>query len=371
MARDLYALLPEDADKPVWFAVADGRGWRVIDEASLPSGPVNRLIAFAPSTAVTCHRAALSARSERQAQLAAGFAVEDELAQPVEQVHAVPAVTQGPGDERDIYVVANGLMEAWVSRLGEVGAASLAIIPELSLLGPDRTWLDLAGRRLILKDGRRYGVDLSLPEDLLRALLADEAGPVSPRTDGETLTELISLHVPEGQVDLCQGRFARKRSGLFSGAVDLRMPAMALASLLLVWTGVISVEIRALKQDAAGMRALASGVYAGLYPEEGAVDDPAARIRARSAAASPAALDFEQAAAALYEAVLASEGVSVQSIRYDARDASLRASLVLQSYGDDARLGADLEKSGLTVSVGDSRQEQGQVVGEIILRAGA
>ena len=71
----------------------------------------------------------------------------------------------------------------------------------------------------------------------------------------------------------------------------------------------------------------------------------------------------------LYEAVPADSGISIQSLRYDRATGRLLANMVYPDFGSDADLKSALEANGITVSLGDSRQQDGQVLGDLTLEA--
>ncbi|MEQ9315408.1 MAG: hypothetical protein RLN72_06105, partial [Henriciella sp.] len=85
---DLFILLPAQEGETPLFAWKSGGDWAVADQR--PSGRFGRgetAVAFVPGTSVTSFKANILTRKPAEAQRTALFAIEDDLAQPVEQVH--------------------------------------------------------------------------------------------------------------------------------------------------------------------------------------------------------------------------------------------------------------------------------------------
>ena len=82
MKSILYVALPAYEEDPIQVAREQGDRLEILEYRG-PFGTAN-CIAFAPATAVAHFRARVPARSEAEALRAALYAIEDELAQPVE-----------------------------------------------------------------------------------------------------------------------------------------------------------------------------------------------------------------------------------------------------------------------------------------------
>ena len=80
-------------------------------------------------------------------------------------------------------------------------------------------------------------------------------------------------------------------------------------------------------------------------------------------------MPFLDASALLYEAIPADSGVSIAGLRYDHQNGRLIANMVYPDFGSDADLKSTLEAKGLGVSLGDSRQQDDQVLGDLTLEA--
>ena len=94
--------------------------------------------------------------------------------------------------------------------------------------------------------------------------------------------------------------------------------------------------------------------------------NPAAALRSRTGSAtSVAAPSFQQTSAALYGAVESVSGASLVSLRYDRAIGELRATLTYPAFGADLDLKTAVEATGLQVSLGDTRLEDGRVVGDL------
>lgn len=368
MARQIYALLPATDGGQIDVAVPQGREWQILSIEHYKPQADDSVFIFAPSTVVTAHRSIIVARTEREAVLSAPYTIEDELAQPVELLHFALGPRVAPGEPRDLYVVDSAQMERWVGRLKDAGLGAAVIVPELSLLPEASVAIALGDRCLIAANDRRYGVDLSLPEDVVRALLSLDNEPLGVQeTTTHPLLKLIEWARDENLVDIRQGRFAMRRPGFSIDFRSLSAP-MALASVSLVgWLSYLAFETATLSAESSRLRMEASSQYSTVFPDEQNVADPAQRIRERNTGYAAPALEFQTGAAALYEAVLAVDGAQIRSLRYDGMSGVMRASISYAAYGDDAKLRQAMANPSLLLTIGDSRQEQGRVIGDVTL----
>jgi type II secretion system protein L len=368
MTRQVFALLPASAHEPIVLAIEQGRGWQVLPAEDFRPESDDRAIGFAPATCVTHHRAHVSARSEKEALLSVPYLVEDDLAQPVELLHVALGRRAPDQLQRDLYVVDFRILEAWIDQLKQLGLRDAKIVPELALLPAGPVLVDLGARCLVALRERRYGVDLTLPDDLVHALIAPDGEklPTEP-LDGHPLLKLVSMLAGEPPADLRQGPFAVRAPGFNLDLQSLRMPLSLAAACVIASLGFVVAETSALKNDASRLKAEAARQYASLFPEEGSVADPELRIRAKAASVGQSALDFRTAVAALYRAVLSVDGTEIRSIRYERAQGVLRATLSYGAYGDDSKVSQFLSDAGLQVGIGDSRQEQERVIGDLTL----
>lgn len=370
MARQVYILLPSTDDGAMDFALRKSGETALISPNEYEPEADDQVTAFAPAGAATAHRAVISARSDKEAFLSAPYTIEDDLAQPVEMLHVALGPRVAARQARDLYVVDSALMSVWEERLDGLGLRHARIVPELSIIPEAEGIIAFDDRCLVSTKDRRYGVDLSFSEDLVRALTMPNGEELPlERVTTHSLVKLAELLPSDISTDLRQGRFSRRSPGAKLDLQSFGFLIGILAACVVAWVGYLSIQTTILNSETGRLRIEASNLYTAVFPSEVNVPDPAQRIRERSSGGTETVLDFRTVAAALYEATLTVNGAQIRSLRYDAKTGMVRASLSYAAYGDDARLRQALEGSGLAIQIGDSRQEQGRVIGDLILEA--
>ncbi len=384
MARLIYGWLPEERDCDVQVAVRVQGQWNVMAASDASIRDDDEVILFAPATAVARHEVDLPARGEMEARRAAPYAVEEEIAVAAESQHVALGPRMPLGEPRIVYVIEESFMDHWAELIEEIGAPKAVIAAEQEVIPEEPTVIELGDRALANLDDRKFAVDMAMASNLLRALIRshDEAievvgadlaaalGATMARpVEGHPLLQLISMaEARPPLVDLRQGRFKPRRD--FSG-VDVgawRWPAALAAAAAMGWLLVSVLETASLNSAAEEMRAEAERRYAVAYPNEPVPRNIVqATRRNTSGSGASGAIDFVSAAALLYEGLQDVEGTSLRSIRFDRDAGSMRANIGYPNYGADTELAQRLEQSGLTVTLGDSRQDGSQVIGDVTL----
>lgn len=142
----LIRLLPNGAAE--WLAL--GRDGRVLSgpQPGFPNQPAERIDVLVPAEHVLLLRAPRVARQRHQLEQAVPFAIEEQLAAPVEQLH-VALADGGTGDDLAVAVVAQTRLDDWLSRLRAAGIEPDRLVPESSLL----PWEN--GSATVLVEGER------------------------------------------------------------------------------------------------------------------------------------------------------------------------------------------------------------------------
>jgi general secretion pathway protein L len=233
MKADLYIELPSVPDGPLRLA-----RWRGGEIEHVPLGRAaanarTKAIAFAPALCVAKFRVPVAAKSESEARKTALYAVEDDLAQPVEDVH----LTLGPKGKtdaaRDVYIVDRRLMRAWTDALAALNMDHAPIIPENSFRLPQGALLDFGDRLLLSHDGSAVAADTAWPDEALRELISACGLGNARRMSANALETLIPLQTQSPGVALegAVGDAARRHAGkglgrwLFAGALALAAAA--------------------------------------------------------------------------------------------------------------------------------------------------
>lgn len=236
--------------------------------------------------------------SPRQRLQALPFAIEEQLASPVEQQHVVLA-TQPDA----VLVVARERMQAWLARLGEAGLAVDRLLPDGWLLPADVPTLVLHRERALLRDGPDRLLVLPAAQLGEMALLLEQAGalpapvqvlridsaaapvlPVHDEHQGTDLLTALAAGLPNaGGLDLLQGEYAPHHRN--AGAQrSWRLAAVLAVGALLTALGVAVGEYYALETRWQRQQADMEALYRSVVPGTTPVPDPAARLRSLLAA---------------------------------------------------------------------------------------
>ncbi|MGA1343601.1 MAG: type II secretion system protein GspL, partial [Hyphomonas sp.] len=307
MGRRLYVLLPEPG-APVECAIAEGAGITFVCGDTVPAQPRDEVIILVPGTEVGCHSVRLPAQPPDLLRRSAAYALEDEIAVPVEEVHVAVGQPSGPAGSRPA-VVGGG-----PPARGR-GAA-------------------MAGRR-----GRR----------------ADSQPPADREPEVSLILRLAQWAELQGSLtDLRQGRFAPQAATGY----DLRAwrPVLAgAAATLVLFAGAAALEASALSRLQDALDARARSVYAAAHPGAPVPADLRAVLRGQDPSGRAPRPGFLELSALLYEALPEAGPVTLRGLSFDAATGQLVASLSYPDFGGDIDIKTQLEARGLKVTLGDSR----------------
>jgi len=384
MARRLYALLPEPGAPPAWALAEGGRITLVAGEPP-PAQLRDEIIILVPGTEVGCHSLRLPSQPPDLLRRAAAYALEDEIAVPVEEVHVAVGPPSGPAGTRPAFVVDPARMEAWIDRLRSLNIGQARLVADISVLPAEDMIVDAGSHFLFASPAARFAADTSFPDDALQALLP--AGRPPPRLFGASLARRfgrpadsepeVSLILRLAQwaelqgslTDLRQGRFAAQASTGFDLGAWRPVLAGAAASLVL-FAGAAALEARALSHLQDALDARARSVYAAAHPGAPVPADLSAVLGGQDPSGRAPRPGFLELSALLYEALPEAGPVTLQGLSFDAATGQLVARLSYPDFGGDIDIKTQLEARGLKVTLGDSRKQDQRVVGDITLEAG-
>lgn len=367
MARQVYGFLNDAIDEGGGVFIAEGELLSI--EGLAPNDSVTL---FAPAGDVSALSAIIPVRSDTEARRATPFAVEDDIATPVDEAHfAIGPVAEDLQTPRAVEVVSLGTMKDWSDRLAISDAFSSARLVALHAFLQDGEVFDIEGETAAHVHGRRFALASDTPADLKRAVFTDTVPLKISRPD---FLKLISQRDDDTLpvINLRQGAFKARGHADYSGVKRWRLSAVLAACLMLAWAGQSLLEISFLeKQQAAAQKAI-EDVYAQSFPD---APKPRNYIRAVSRAtngqASNGSVSFQDASAALYGVMQTVPQTQLLSLRYDQGDGALIATVAYAAYGDDAAVKGALVAAGYAAELGNARQESNGVVGDVIIRQGA
>lgn len=302
-ARHLIRLTPaRDAE---WLAL--GRDGRVLSgpQPGLPGVAADDTVLLVPADDVLLLRAPRVAKQRHQLEQAIPYAIEDQLAAPVEQLH-VALSDRAEGDSIGVAVVARTRLDAWLAQLREAGIAPDRALPESVLLpvadGVPTLWVD--GQRAVLRHGEHgvfAGVLSELP-DWLQVLEHGGLAPgrlrwIGPASSATTLPPDWSAEVEPvaaplrwfaGRIDvasgpdLLQGAYAASRRGDSARRV-WRIAALVAGLAVLAAFAQAGIEVWQLQQRNNVQRAEMEALLRDAMPGITRIVDPKAQLAAEHA----------------------------------------------------------------------------------------
>ncbi len=402
-------------------------GWALIDGESvvsagelsvgemvqLPAGSAPEYaIALAPTEAVFLRRAPVPGSNDRDAQRATPFLIEEQLAQPLEDVETGigPAAEDGT---RFIAAVDRELLTLWRKLAVGLGVKPVHLVPDALVLpevGADLTAFAY-GERVLARtrgvensatDGAR-DVDAALAEPIAVSIELDFAEAVLPILANHLNPQRVlvsqgldpNLTAPDGspvalkRVPAPDLRVLAAQTGAERLA---RLPALLGAGLMsaLDWAGLLRPWRTAAML--AGVAVVATAIFAAgeaayleqrteayataeletfqnAFPDTRATNPPAQLRRAlASVGAVEDSAGFLELAAALARIMADNEEVRIDSLRYDADRGVLSVSALYAGFDDFDALRAAAEREDVVLEDGGARQSSSGVEGSFTVR---
>lgn len=382
------------ADRVEWLAPDAAPRQGTLAELATTAGGAPLLLA-APGELVALTQAKLPGRNRAARLKAIPFALEDNLAEDVEELHF--AAGDLLADPTPVAVTRHTVIRGWLEACAQAGVNVQAIIPEPLLLPyEDHTWsLLLDGDRAVVRCGRWEGFVTDQDElELLLNLALTEAGEQPPHYlqvwGGEEL-ELTGLGVevrrndapaaplavlaagynPATVIDLLQGPYGR-RAQWDKWLRPWRLAA-ALAGAWLLLQGALQIdEYRQLKREQAQLTAAMERVYKEAAPDAQKVVNPRVQLESRLRelrGAGAAGAGFLELLYRGGQALQTLPGVTLRSVRYKENQLDFDMEGVSLEVFDQLkqRLG---EVAGLETQVRTTKRED-KVESQIILKKAA
>lgn len=295
-----------------WLVWSDAEGiapqvqtGALVDAAPLAQG--RRTLVIVPSAEVWLTRVTLPARNRQRLAAAVPYALEEQLAEDVEEMHFALGQHDGNGSW-SVAAVSHERMREWLAVLQSAGIHTDMLVPDaLAVLHSPRSWTLILDRDYaLLRTSAQQGIALDV-ENLRYALarLLEEAGDTRPETvrlivcaetpavpdldglgpevvletwDGPALGLLARNWVDAATMNLLQGTYSRReRLG------KLLRPWRPAAALLAVWLavqfGMNVTQYYRLKHEQAALEQDIVAIYRQAFPEAKRVVDPRAQMQ--------------------------------------------------------------------------------------------
>jgi len=346
MNADIYIELPASTDAAPRLAVRRGNALHPEDFDHFKASGRPKAIAFAPALSVAKFQVPMAAKSEAEARKAALYAIEDDLAQSVEDVHLLLRPKQPGSTTRDIYIADRALLNHWMDQLQSAGLGHAEIVPEASLALAPGTLLDFGDRLLMHGADGIIGADRAWPEDVLLEILRKAGLSEANVTSANALETLAVLEARAPGIRLTEAGGAAS-SGNGNVFRRWRLAGVLALAAAAIWIAGIQLEINGLLTTARQQEAAARAAYRQQFAGAPEPIDIHAEVRRLSAATSGApGGDFPGLAAAIYEALAARPGAQLRQLQYTDSDASLRAAVRFTTAPESEAFRAALEASG-------------------------
>lgn len=337
---------------------AQGVGW----PDPLRVAAADEVVLVVPGEAVLLLPAPRVSSRPEQLRQALPFAVEDQLAGPVERLHVVPGDALDGGQVQAAVVDRAGL-QGWLDAAAAAGVTPDRIWPDTALLPAEPAGVRLDdGERSLLRVGPRAYAGTRAEVSAVIAALA-----LAPRvwTPDPQAAPWWCLP-PSATIDLRQGDFAApaRGVGLWRWVAGLAAAALGL------WLLFQGLEVRALQARHADLQAEMAALYRDAVPGAGRVVDAEAQLRDALARAQGGRGGGQLALLARAAPLIADPRFSIDAL--ELAGGTLEIALAAPDIAALDALRADLAQSlGLPVELVGVTAGEGVVEGRLRLQGGA
>ena len=360
------------AELPVWQVDGDLCSQRPFAEA-VPGAPrAWRLVL--PVEAVTVCLVQLPTTRARWLQKALPFAVEELLAEEVEQFHLTVGRQLADGRHR-VYALRRDWLAAWLALCEDNPPQRIEV--DADLLGEEGSQLLCLGERWLLGGSGEARLALRgedwpqlaglCPPPRVAHVAAGQAAPEDVEQSVELAAPLVWLAHQRGECNLAQGPFARREP---SGYWPHWRPLLALLGLWLVlqW-GFNLAQGWYLQREGERYAQASAALYRELFPEDSKLINLRAQFDQHLAAADNDGQQqmlqlLDQAAAAIGE-----EGarVQVRQLDFSATRGDLGLNLQASDFAALESLRTRLQQAGLAVQMGSASREDSGVSARLVI----
>lgn len=300
----------------------------------------------------------------RWRQQALAYAVEDMLAEEVEQFHLALGEQTADGRHR-VLALPRARLAGWLGRLEALGVQVAAIHIDADLLPRDGEQALLLGERGLLGGSGAARLAFAAPQwPLLQSLCAE---PAILREEDAPYRLLAAGRV--AATDLAQGEFAVHRE---NRAWSAWAPyALLLGAWLVLQLGFNLGQAWYLQRQGDAYAEASQALYRELFPEDRRIVNLRAQFNEHLASASATGgwLErLEQAARAVAEA---RTPLTVMQVNYSQSQGDLALQVRARDFADLEQLRQRLVKAGLSVQLGSANREDEGVMARVVLGGGA
>ena len=348
MSHRLIILLPAYEGGAGLWGQFEGDQLKAHGRSAPPEDVSGEVIAILPGQMVRCYPHELPQGSKRDRLSAAGFAIEEKIAVPLDQTHIVL-------DDERIGVVSSAGLQAALDQLSAAGLSPSRAYSDFDVLsGADGEALSLLGR-IITAGPLGHTVDAAWDEQSKARVMSDE----------QALSAIAASIESGAPLNFLQNEFSAKQN--FSLNWRGFIPVGDIAGSLLVASLLFqAVQTRALKIQSADLKTQMSEIYSQASGKAAPSNPALAATRALKAGGGDR-LVFLKLSDILFRGVEKVEGVSVDQLRYQDNNKVLQLRLIYPSFESAAQFEAAIKSAGGRLVTGGVRDQSGQFVGDATL----
>lgn len=339
---------------------------------------------------VTCiDNVSVNVKTEKEARSLAQFAIEDDLACKLGDAHVVlaPQKLDDESADRTLFAVSEEFMNSLVDALKSNEIQADIVVPDYSCINKT----DDSANAIIAKDylSVRYGewgasIDLSLGPDFVSSILNTKAEnlklecvaaypSVDPAQYGFPKNQvdafdLIASNIPDVDVNLLQGAYSASSNTSFLRTPNIITVGVIVAISILANIGVTFLEISQINSKTSNLIVETRELFQKSFPQLGNVRDIRTQLRfieSQNASGEP---DFLVLTSLLSIGIERTNGISVQSVRFDTNSSELIVNVLFDSFNSLAQLTATIESLGGSVADAGSQQAGQRRSGELVIR---
>lgn len=340
MSEPLVIWLPEDLDEAwAFYKNSENQGWAADEDErrALSKLDGGGCYVVCPGTWFRVFPHSLPEMKSSERISAAGFAIEEKLAAPLDEQHIV----LGSDDDQRVGVVNQGLMDHLMTRLDEFGIVPTNLVAEYEAFPADME-TQTSWTRSIHPGPMGYSMDAEF--------------------EGENPLSLIPQMQFGGALNYAQGGFSRRRSGGF-GTKHLIALAATIALTFVTWLGWQWADARAMTAQAEDMRTEAARIYTEATGQK-APPNFRRTIERKIKSGGETTSDFVTLTALFFEGIKSVDKVYVDSIRYNEARGALIVKMVYPGFDSANQVEQAFAGSAVTFKPGTVRDQKGELVGE-------
>jgi len=346
MSEPLIIWLPEDLDDAWAYYGSDmDQGWAATDEErlALSGKAIGNCIIVCPGTWFRVFPHSLPQMKAAERLPAAGYAIEEKLAAPLDEQHIV----LGVGEDQRVGVVSKEFMTRVMDRLDQAKIVPSLLVAEFEAFQSDAGTL-VSWNRTIHPGPMGYSLDGT--------------------AEGDNPLSLMPSMTFEGALNYGQGHFARRQSSMPKMQALSRIAAAFLIAGLtwLIWQG---AEARAMNRQVAQLKTEAAELYTNATGKAAPVN-PAITVAREIRRGGTKTADFMTMSTQFFAGLQKVDNISVETLRYNETRGQLTLKLSYPNFDAATQLEQIFASGAGNFEPGSVREQNGELIGDAVFTMG-